>query len=115
MFKPGQSGNLKGRPPGKRGIAALASKCTPANIAWLEKIRDAPGNKVPWSVRFEAVALLLAYGHGKPSQAVQHSGKVGGEGSGSKVLIYNNYKAAHAVADEAAEDETISDSSSKRL
>jgi hypothetical protein len=75
-FRPGASGNPKGRPP--RGpldenIVALARQRTPAAVEALTRALQSPRERVA------AATVLLAYGYGRPSQNVSINGQLNAE------------------------------------
>ena len=74
-YQPGHSGNPGGRrPPGYAEFQKLCRTYTPeAMDALLAAIRD-PERRY----HVKAIELLLAYAHGKPKQAVDVSGELGG-------------------------------------
>ena len=102
VFKPGKSGNPKGRPKGKR--TARARKYTPGGLEWLRKVRDGSAKNIPWPIRYKCNELLLAYAEGLPPrapQALQHSGPGGqplNPPFSGNVYIYNSLEAAQLAA-----------------
>jgi hypothetical protein len=65
-FKPGQSGNLNGRPKAVPKIQFLAQGYSEAAIATLVGIMSDP--KAPPAARVAASNAILDRGHGKPPQ-----------------------------------------------
>ena len=80
-FKKGQSGNPGGRPKGSKGFKercrAFANE---EGLNTLIEIARESGDKD----RLKAVELLLAYGYGKPRQALDIGD---GEGGPAKILL----------------------------
>jgi hypothetical protein len=107
-WKLGASGNPRGRPKGKLGIAAMAARATPENIKWLEHVRDAhPSKRVPWSVRMDAVKLLLFYAHGSPQRsATQNSSGLDTPGN-ARVIVYNSVEATKAAGSDGGDGVTV--------
>lgn len=72
--RPFQRGNPGGgRPKIRKDIQALCQQSTPQNV---QRLRDIAENGEP-AESIAAIKLLLAYGYGQPTQAVQHSGAEG--------------------------------------
>ena len=69
-WKPGQSGNPKGRPKAEIDIAALARVHGPRCIQVIAKMLDDPDSRV----RVSAATVLLDRGFGKPNQNVTATG-----------------------------------------
>ncbi len=72
-FKPGQSGNLAGRP---KKLDVLVERCTSAVdeyvvAAWIGEVKTLGPNWV------ECSKLLAAYGYGKPTQRLEHDTSTG--------------------------------------
>jgi hypothetical protein len=67
-FRPGQSGNLNGRPKAVPGIKFLAQDYSEAAIATLVGIMS--DRKAPPAARVAASNAILDRGHGKPPQTI---------------------------------------------
>lgn len=74
-FQKGQSGNPNGRPKVAEEFRARARKAVDDHViqAWIEEVESQGENWVKCS------ELLAAYGYGKPSQPVEHSGADGAD------------------------------------
>ena len=72
-WKKGQSGNPNGRLGWKRFVREL-KRLEPK--AWKALEEDLEGESGP--ERSRAIALVLAYRHGKPTERVEHTGEGGG-------------------------------------
>ncbi len=72
-FKPGESGNLNGRPKVVDEFRAKARKAVDELVLekWIDEVRNMGDD---W---LRASELLAAYGYGKPSQGIEVSGKDG--------------------------------------
>ena len=66
-WKPGQSGNVAGRPPAAVDIAALAREHGPRCIAVAVELLNDPDSRV----RLAAVVALLDRGFGRPRQTIE--------------------------------------------
>jgi hypothetical protein len=66
-WKPGQSGNPRGRPPAPVDIAALAREHGPRCIAVAAELLDDPDSRI----RLGALTALLDRGFGKPRQTIE--------------------------------------------
>jgi hypothetical protein len=73
-FPKGKSGNPGGRPVIPVDVRALANERTPQAMEHLWAIIE----KGKGMVKLEAIRLWLAYGPGKPTDKVEHSGPDGG-------------------------------------
>jgi hypothetical protein len=75
-WKPGQSGNPGGRPKVAGDLRDLARTYTHTAVATLVSIMS--DHQAPAAARVTAANALLDRGHGKPIQAMEHTGKDGG-------------------------------------
>lgn len=71
-WKPGQSGNPKGRPKVVGEVRDLARAHTTAAINTLVSI--ATNRRAPAAARVSAASALLDRGYGRPEQALHHGG-----------------------------------------
>ena len=69
-WQPGQSGNPGGRPAVVKDIQELARQHTPESVAALLAALERPNERV------RAAEVLLAYGYGRPRQAVDVNGEL---------------------------------------
>lgn len=71
-FKPGQSGNPKGRPPGGASLAErIRAKCGDNGDGYVDMLHDlAMDEQQPTKFRIDAVKILLDRGFGKPPQEI---------------------------------------------
>ncbi len=67
QWKPGQSGNPRGRAAEQQTVRDLARAKTADAI---EQLAEAMQHAPKWSDRIEAARVLLEHGWGKPAQAV---------------------------------------------
>lgn len=67
-FKPGFSGNVKGRPPELSAVRDLARRYTQDAIEALVSLMADPAT--PPAARVSAAVALLDRGHGKPAQSL---------------------------------------------
>lgn len=63
-FKPGQSGNPGGRPKAQHNLLELCRNLAPKALEALEAALEVPKERV------RAAEILLAYGYGRPVQAM---------------------------------------------
>jgi hypothetical protein len=68
VWKPGQSGNAKGRPPMLTAIAPMARKHSEKAIRTLVEIAE---KGTPDSARVSAAVALLDRGFGRPAQSIE--------------------------------------------
>lgn len=73
-FPKGVSGNPRGRPKTSEEFRKACAERTEKALLALDAEIENEGRD-----KFKALELLIAYAHGKPTQAVEHSGKDGGE------------------------------------
>ena len=71
-FKPGQSGNVSGRPKKREDLAARCVRAVDDVVveAWIREVQTFGEDWV------ECSKLLAAYGYGKPTQKLEHTGSV---------------------------------------
>lgn len=77
-FKPGQSGNPKGRPRTGQSLAEYIRRCGGDNgRAYVDTLHAlAVGAHDNPSIRLTALKTLLEHGYGKPKEQVEHSGEI---------------------------------------
>lgn len=72
LWKPGQSGNPAGRPPGTGHIERCKAWAHSKGWNILEELARSADDKI----RLEATKLLLAYGVGRPVEHKTHEGTI---------------------------------------